>query len=450
MGMYQLFTGLFSLSALYVCSGSSCSDPLSCLLASIDIVIPPIAFNVTNSSVLYITNLECSGVALDAINSSYIPPTTLGVGIVGLSTYCSGLFSYTDGLSGSIVFPLNDASFDINVNIGTNANEYGVPDSASFSYCYSSLIVDISFTGGSTPKEKGKIAKLNNVLAPIVDALLPIALNQLLCVKLADYVATNVTQNLVNNVDPKLLSIIQTAPMTVPTFDFQTLNWQTSILGKMYQILGRDEVGRLEACAVEAYPAIADINLWIDFFLGFLTDDNGNIVIPLNETIHVQNSTLSIETLTISGLTTFSELVLFEPSQLSNETLLTQIALESFKLTLNSTLLGSPESQYVEHHQIVFGLTNITLGFDLVIALNEKVLNAYYLDQLNSKGCWLDALGYFNISSLLVDITLDQISFIEVSGGAAALEKDVAALIDNISLLVTEGFGPLTTNLIAG
>ena len=91
----------------------------------------------------------------------------------------------------------------------------------------------------------------------------------------------------------------------------------------------------------------------------------------------------------------------------------------------------------------------MTLGFDLAIALNTSMMDSYYLDQVMHKGCWVDAMGYFNITSLVVDIGIDQIAYLNVAGDAGELENDVAALIDNVLILISDGFGELTTNVIA-
>ena len=132
----------------------------------------------------------------------------------------------------------------------------------------------------------------------------------------------------------------------VPIFSFPTLNWQSSILGKIYQLLSKDQVGRIGQCLAEKFPALTDIDLWIDYLIDVLTNGPGDIIVQINEVVPVKNSTISIESLTISGLDSFSEITLLEPSETSNVTLNTKISLDYLQLALNTTLAGSPSSGY--------------------------------------------------------------------------------------------------------
>lgn len=72
---------------------STCPDPLSCWLETLVFNIPDTCFDVEGKSCC-ITSFTCAGIALGGIDSNFIDPTSLYLGINDMGTVCSGHWSY--------------------------------------------------------------------------------------------------------------------------------------------------------------------------------------------------------------------------------------------------------------------------------------------------------------------------------------------------------------------
>jgi hypothetical protein len=70
----------------------------------------------------------------------------------------------------------------------------------------------------------------------------------------------------------------------------------------------------------------------------------------------------------------------------------------------------------VESFVFDLSLSDITIGFDLFMPIYKQKLNDLYIDQISSIPCVLSAFEYLNITSLLLNIHVDNIPSLPVAG----------------------------------
>lgn len=318
------------------------------------------------------------------------------------------------------------------------------PSSMAFSTCGTSLLVDMSFTGNVG-------ASVLNALSAAVEAAIKKVVDVIVCDKVASMVAVNGTAALVQVIDPALQRIIASQPSAVPSLPFAALDWHESVLGLMYKWLGSGLANKMRGCVLERFPELSAP--WINEIVDVISDGSGVISVVLDAVLPVRNGTFTVNSASVVGLDSFGAIELFKPSDTSNVSLVTSLSLERLELVLNTTVASAPSQHYSE--DIVFKLTlsNVTALLEVAVAVNQSQVGAYFLDQLalsQSRGCFVQSLGYVNISSLAVDVSIDQIALSQVSGGAASIEQDIAALLDNFLELLTQGFGDLVADVVGG
>jgi hypothetical protein len=442
-----LVTFLWSCSELLSSvSAAECSDPFSCVLDNIYIYLGNATIPINDDgAVLYLTDLYCTDVAIQSFPSSYLAPTSLQFSLDGLHVYCAGDYVYDTG--GRISYKgLMEATIkDTNVTMDFYLEK--APDSVfaeamSIPVCeFLSEVVDVTFTGN-----KGvDFTALSNA----VQTFLTVALKRIVCVKLPDLVSVNGTEALVDTINPALESIIANGPSAVPPLPFEYVSWSDTMLGLMSKMVDTQLAESIHSCVVDIFPAYTAMP-WIDVLISAFTNSTGIIEIDVNKTIPVKNGSLALNEITIIGLNSFKTINLIQPSPTSNISLTTTLELDKLEIIMNTTTKSSPAEGWVEHRQFNFAISNVTIVVDLALGINKTHVDSLYFDQFMDHGCMLQSVGYLNITSLVADLTINEISLVQVSGGAAMLEQNLVELVDNAFLLLTDGFGDLVTEVLGG
>jgi len=461
-----------------------CADPLHCYLETVVIPIPDICEDL-NGKELCITEFLCQGIFLDSLPSAYVSPTTLDVGVTGLGTFCSGNYKYGRLIEGTATALVNQTDFALSLFVG---KEGEIPVSAAVPFCeVSSMVVDVSFSGG-----------LLDDLAGALDAIIEKAFQTLLCSNIPTIVATNVTQFIQTQLDPALLTILNSTASAPPLWQPHYVSWGSSIVSKLKGLLsiveglsdlrgflkcifgsdsvssgerGMSRVGRAlggeEGLGLALLQRLFSLGLGPGSSMGGASSSEA-VRVPLPTTVVIfqqdglpkgYNSSVSLTGLQVRGLDTLSSVQVLEPVAGLNLTLRTQAALQNLTVELELQVLivpahapSDPRHTYVEKLRATLSLEEVWFLLDLDVVADQYLLQSYFLDQLGSKACWFSALQQVSISELQLHTRVTQLQAVQVLGSAGELEKDIVALVDNALLLLIspQGFGDLLTDLING
>ena len=184
---------------------SNTVDPIDCKLNQI--VIGPFDFPCfskpeSENVVLCIGNFKCNQIDLAAFPSSYIPPRVLDLSILGLHVNCTGELSITKNkprnqttITRTFGVVLNEASLNLNTTFGIETDGILI-SSVNLQDCN---ITAVNFTLYPVESEEVTIE---------LEAIFKSFLDTLICSNFSDFLATNVTNAIVEELDPKLVSII--------------------------------------------------------------------------------------------------------------------------------------------------------------------------------------------------------------------------------------------------
>ena len=351
----------------------------------------------------------------------------------------------------------------------------------TFSHCdIPSMDVKISFT-----------SKILDGLAPELEKLIKEALDKFLCTDIPIFLETNVTNALVNTVDPTLEAIISSQPSPLPVYGAHYTAWGDSLISKVKKIMDKLEgVADLKdflLCFLgQSDPAALQQLVTREFQSLFLsqphfaanTGQQGDyededvdmgayrVGIPADLVIFQKgnfppgyNTTVTLTSLQVRGLDTLDDLEILDPMESSNVTLHTSVGFKTLTVELGVQVeivptggSASKREQYSERLKVTLAMQDVSFLMDLVLAVNSFVLKSYYLDQLSTRNCWLSAIEQLSIANLQLHTTITTLQTVQVVGSAGPLEADVVALLNNAVLLLIspEGFGQLTTDLING
>jgi hypothetical protein len=456
-------------------------DPISCALDDITIYIPDIEVPVPPNTILYLKDFTCNEVQIESFPSEFIPPSTIGVDLNGFHIKCVGNYEYHAEIftyKGVMTAIVEDTSLSIDYLLSKDPySEF--PVSMAFSSCsIPSINFDISFTGGI-------LSGLLNLLSGAVEAFLEKSLNTIVCVDVANFVAKNGTYFLTHELDPVLANLIASKPSLPPpdsAIDPSYFNWQESPFAYASKFSNSTFIDKLGKCAIEHLPAnIQDEYMqrpWINGIFQLLTNGTGVLTIPvdtvdvlrpvakliidliLNATscipFHIDtrhpygNITATLKNVEISGFDTFDRIDILQPSIQSNMSLTTVIKLDKFGLNLDYNIM-TPDAMYTEDIRITLKLSDIFIDIELGLGLNQTSLSSLFIDQLFHPGCFMQSVGYFNISALTTHVVIDEFSITSIGDHQLAeLNADLIALADNVILLVIDGFGELVTDTLQG
>jgi hypothetical protein len=412
--------------------------------------LPDISFEFEGST-FTLTNTLCKGVELTSIPSSYDLATSLNVGLCGLGTHCDGNYQYGKFMKGTMTIDIDQTNATMNVYT-EKKDEF--PVHMSLSECaIDSINVDIGF---SSPGLDSLAPILSNMIEKVIDNILCTGINHLL-----EY---NVSSFLVNTVDPNLQSIILSHPEPYPKYNKHYLNWNDSFISTIHngilKIQGLTNLPDFLKCMAKDEKTTPVTPAYVQLFQDLLYGKHSIDVRKWenNQIFASDKFSLAILDLTISGLDSLSNVQILEPLPESKVTLRTGLKLDSLRFDMHFLLTlqgidstGNP-TIYTEKILFSLGVRDALFLLDTVIAVDEHLLDSYYLDQLSSIGCWLSPLTELSIPNLQLDVSTATMEILQIEGDAGLLEADIIDLFDNIFLLFLseDGFGTLTMETLKG
>lgn len=449
-----------------VWDSTDCTDPLVCYLQNLVIHVPaPPCIAIPGSSDEFcISTLNCTNFQLTDFPSTFIPLYTVGVGIVNLGLQCIGDYAWGSS-TGLLTATISQTSVNIDLLVDKNANdEY--PSSTTFSSCdVDNIKVKLDFSGGSSFGQ-AVLNLLSKIILPFIDAMI----KRLFCTEVSNYFATNVTNYVKNTLDPMLMELVKSPPSPVPLHVLQMcargeyVNWQESFLGKMYSFLDHfidsDRGKTFLGCIEKKIPNFSGdlMHPFIDSVVNFVTNGTGIIQHTFNPPhplprIASKVVNLTIESMTLSGMNSFEEISILRPSQYNNVSLLSTIRMKKMSAVFVTRANSSYVDGFSETFSMSMDLSNVTISVDMAAALDKKIFQDMFIEQLVSHPqCWLSSFGYFNVSSLIVDMNISDITISQLSreSSSTPLSNDLVALMNNVISLLTNGYNQLLTDVIKG
>ena len=479
----------------------ACDSPVSCFLNHL--VLGPIPAAGEEACIdikgakACVSDLQCYNMDVEGIPTSLVDAHTISIGLTDFDITCKGSYSFfvrdSEVYSGSAKLKLESfsGSLDVELEPGTSPNYPIYPVGVDMSACIvqPGYTTTVSFEGGVL----GVI--LNKALAPAIENFLAEGLEWLLCYELAPITSRILSKLLSDKIDPVLLEIIDLGTQIIPPVqESGMIAWNASFLQTIHDMFDalkdhhnsdQDGLGDLLNCMREGEGAAVRVSTSsiLHFFesnsafpqkssqsveqrpretkqelLPGITIDIDS-VIPL-PTFGNTSGSLTLETLTVSDIRTIHDVVLFEPSETSSVTLTSALSLSSLELQLAMLvdLDDTADTTYVDgfgvyQQEIILDLKleDTTLNMDLVVAMEKSVLGDLYVDQAVDIGCIMSSLEDFRISSLVLDVELENLSLRQVRGGSAGvLEKDTADLLNNAVAVLVDGYPDFLSALVKG
>jgi hypothetical protein len=288
MMMREIFVLIFLLTAS---TGSkTTSDDLTEWLSNLNVSLPDISMSLLGKEI-GTKNLTCSGFELDIV-SSVSESTQLDASLTSLGARCEGGLTMGKKHGGVKLYIVDTSSIDVGLELeGTT--------SAKSTACSSKLKLEASFSGD--------LSLTLNLLWPLARGEVESLVGTKLCDTWKSVVETNITA-VMNQIDEML------APHEQPSPDFPPPSLPS----------GQEYVVWHELALVEAADCFGAETLVkaIDAAAYLLTGGTGEITISakaLNQSLNMSipnlvNLTASLDTLTIGGLDTLSEVTLYPVS----------------------------------------------------------------------------------------------------------------------------------------
>ena len=247
---------------------------------------------------------------------------------------------------------------------------------------------------------------------------------------------------IVNDIDPYLVSIIESEPSTIPLQYIESnnyINWHDSFINTIFLLPEKFKSSLLFDCLTTKYPIISDIVVLplIDTLIDSATNGTGTVTIDFTDKPVTLPSglvvNLTISSITFKGLDTFTDFTLLAPDSNNNLTLSASIGLDYLEVTItviaNSSLISG---EYTDTYTTSIKLHNVSFTLDLGLAINKDTLDNLYIDQLQYASCVTSTIDYMNITSLILHANISDISIIEATPNPANtdLSDDIVELFD--------------------
>ncbi len=419
---------------------SSCTDPLQCYLANLVIPLPDF-----DADGFTFTEVVLKDITLSGLPSKYIPETNINFGVQNLGALVQA--QYKNGImKGTMSAELSDT--DYNVDLYFNKTSLGGFDVPS----------GISYVPG-TCEVSGMVisVKLNGTPHPAVNAVLKTLIQTFLCTTLGEDLSGQVTAFMQTTLDPRLLSVMDTQPDTPVPFHKEYVAWNKTIIGQLHKLFTKLASSELIHCVQVKHPALELPVLahFVDDAVKSLTHGTGIFSITFSEypnaashfVLPIGNGSLSLLSVSLGGLDTFLDLQVLEPAAESAVSMSTSFTVK--ELQLNMTMLKTYNAVYNETIRVSIVLKNAMVSSVTAILVDLATFNSLHLYQLNVP-CLLSALESVQLTSLVIDVDVSNVSLIEVAGEAGTLENDITNFGNTLFSLFTDGFGTFITDMLAG
>jgi hypothetical protein len=442
---------------LFVAHASAFSCNLRCWLQNLTVSLPAQSFSNALGSAS-ISDLQCSDVHLETLNSSFVPPLALSINVLGVRLGCSGQFNISalGGLTteaGGVAVRVNESSVAGELRLNQTGD---VPVGVRLHACSTAFRAFVSF------QCSGVLCAIADALAPQIDSYVASQLDANVCKALADLTAVNGTAAL-QQFDATFIAPLL-APPPPPALP----------------IVRNDSLSMLNNSAVELLDYVLDDvvgatgNLSVNRIVDFLTNGTGafsvngttlaalvlganatgnetslDFVLPINGTGVV---TIGVDLLSIAGLNTWSQLDLLRP--VSDYLLRSRTATDALNLTVDFHVHAAADPNGPVHDgslsesgTLHAQLSNCNMLADVILSLSAAKLARVDVSQLGSADCVLQSVLAAEITDLQLHTDVRGVALVADSGD---LEADVDLFVNNLFLLVFSSFDTVLSRLING
>eukprot|EP00298_Acanthocystis_sp_HF-20_P014621 c20848_g1_i1.p1 GENE.c20848_g1_i1~~c20848_g1_i1.p1 ORF type:complete len:1549 (+),score=654.29 c20848_g1_i1:86-4732(+) len=385
-----------SMTTTTTVGGSWNWDWLNNLLKKAVIHIPTIdirnEFNMTNGTCrnIQIGDLEISLDSTNTIVSAYVKAVTVECNFQYEVTI-TDLPHFTGDLDAAVI------AESANGSIALTYGNY-LPESANLTSCEANIDVNkLTFSGSIT-------AKVINLFSAEIKIFLTQELKKETCSIISSLVATNLTNILHDLNDDLKPSFYPPSPSPTPSIPSTVQNWESfSLMNIIYNI--------------SRSSGASFLNHMINVF----TDGTGMYSLelpipPISRTGFLANYTISLNTLTVSGLDSFSDIGLLNP--IGGVELESFIKLSNIRVSLNAgiQLRSNIANQTINLPSINISLSISDFSFLFTdgLAYDPSVLSKYLLVQLGNSDCLLAPLYSANFTHL--NMSYSSLSDFDIEG----------------------------------
>lgn len=382
-----------------------------------------------------LSELECRQNNIGSINSTFFPPTSLGVAVEGVATDCIAHWTVMEmgwphfSASGALEAQVGDSSLEIGLHL--DKREDGLAGSASMTGCSTVIsIKKLEFSGGIT-------SEILELFRGPIRTFVEKELDKVICTELGVLIDTNLTEAL-QNVDAQIVPYLNPRPPS-PT---------RPVPPGMINLLD-DPLVNFVAFAVDDLLGplgLLSINKVVDRF----TNNTGKVDLSRTELEDLGPTTFSfpistlgtitlgITSLQMEGLNTWGAVDL-EPISNYSLAIHTEMAEMDINATffINVTTVLNDKWLY-EEGKIILRLAHNDLRAATQLALREDVVNKLNPAQLIFPGCLAATLYDAELFQLFFNTSVRQLTIKALDGD---LEKDLDDAINQILLLFTSSFG---------
>lgn len=393
--------------------------------------LPIINGTVSKALQYNLSDVKCGNLYINKLltRSSTPPKQHFSLDMLGLSLDCTGSWAYT--VQGDTFNPGTFKALVTNISFltavdGKENDKYHLPQNFSVSSCDFESHIFTSFKGEV-------VAWILDILRPIVDKAIEVALHSTICTA-ASHIVTSTINNITTDIvavlgpfldDPTAPVVPDPAPAPTPS---PNVNWaNVPLLSNLISVL--DSGG----------PTLVNglVSILTDFTGTFSDLPLGNLTFRNNASII--NSSLELQSLTITGADSVTAFDILDPDRKNdNRTIDSIVTFDQLGIDIIaklsmwrgsdlipssppsaasplSTLLPVEEDKnpllITQQLKLSFNLTNASLGLDIYAALRtseEDGLGSLKLGQLSDVQCWFSKMDALSI--LLLDISLTNIS----------------------------------------
>lgn len=462
-------------------ASQECNDFISCELLSFVLDVPNHCEDSDIGNVC-LNNVKCGSISINHVPTSYTEASKIDIGINNLKATCIGEWHLNKVMNGDFTASVYDTF--ANMSMVVNKQPLNIyPNELTFTDCdvtHTKINVDLR-NASSRVNSNWKfmsdlyLKDINGIAERIAIRMM----KQLLCENMLTKLSTNITNWLVETLDPTLVEMSVVIPTDYPvikdpvtlTDNPIVLDWNQFENTNLWHYLD----GNYRYCVGSAvgYSFLS--------FINDITDDTGNFTLPIDKMndlpliVEIQDILMEklqvsfdLEFLQISGLNTFKTggddfepMLSFPNSDKSNATLAGTMKFDDLSISIGFRVKAKDHynNSYMSPLTMTMHFEDPTIEVELFLAMNQSSVFGLYLDQLTDIGCLYNSLLYpFNISQLSLQSSAYQLYFDNKpyvltnssSTDVGMLEVDLMVGVNNVMALVLGEYTQVVNNVLQG
>ena len=424
-------------------------SPLDCYLQNLQIDIPDSCIAVAGTN-FCLTNGLMHDFDLVGFPTSYVYPTTVDGELADFTTVFTANYQY-GYMKGVLTASVVDVDVAMDTDVVKSSNSM-YPIGTTVTAC---IVKNISITVDVT----------SWIIPPIIEqavsTFISDMIEDLFCQTVVTAIDVNVTALIVNTVTPKLVQIVELVNETssIPTMytsSDEYVNWNETPIEAISIFKANEFFRHFISCMINStdiYNSI--VGPLVNYAVDYATQGTGvfSLSTPATGPLNLGIFNVSVSSVSVGGLDTFTTFNLIEPAAVSdgdNITLSTQICLDRLSIVVNTTVTSYLDPSYSDVYLFTMIIKDVKIDVDIAVAMKIERLHNLYVDQLLDISCILSTIDYMNITSLDVFVNITSIDITDATGSADSISGDLVTLFNTMFALGDIGYNELLTAMIAG